>query len=173
MLRRVAYKKAIIAGVLGAAGWEAAARLLIWAGLPLFDLVYMLGSLVFGGRETVFFWQWWATGMLMHGMVGAIWAIFYAYFFWSAFDYPPVLQGILFSILPALLAGLIMIPQMDFMHPLVVGGELRRNGFFAVRLGWGGPAAVVLGHLIFGAILGGIYTKPVGYAVGRRLSPNV
>ncbi|MDQ3801590.1 MAG: hypothetical protein M3384_19380 [Acidobacteriota bacterium] len=172
MLRRVAYKKAITAGVSGALAWEIVARLLIWAGLPLFDLVYMLGSLVFGGRGTGF-WQWWTAGMLMHGMVGAIWAIFYAYFFWSAFDYPPVAQGVLFSILPALLAGLIMIPQMDFMHPAVVEGELPRNGFFAVRLGLGGPAGVVLGHLIYGAILGGIYTKPVGYRVGRRLSLNV
>lgn len=172
MLRRVAFRKAIFAGVSGALGWEVAARLLIWSGMPLFDLVYVLGTAVFSGGETVF-WQWWTIGMLMHAMVGAIWAIFYAYFFWSAFDYPPVAQGILFAVLPALLAGLIMIPQMDFMHPLVVRGELRRNGFFAFRLGWGGPAAVALGHLIFGAVLGCLYTKPVGYRVGRRLSPNV
>jgi hypothetical protein len=171
MLRRVAFRKAILAGVLGAMGWEIVARLLIWSGLPLFDLVYVLGTMVFG-RETVF-WQWWTAGMLMHALVGAIWAIFYAYFFWSAFDYPPVLQGILFSFLPAVLAGLIMIPQMDYMHPMVIENELRRNGFFAAGTGWGGPAGVVLGHLIYGVILGGIYTKPVGYPVGRKLSLNV
>jgi hypothetical protein len=171
MLRLVAFKKAILAGVLGALGWEVVARLLIWLGLPLFDLVYMLGTIAFG-RETAF-WQWWTVGMLTHGLVGAIWAIFYAYFFWSAFDYPPVLQGILFSFLPALLAGLIMIPQMDYMHPLVIEDGLPRNGFFAIGIGWGGPAAVLLGHLIYGTILGSIYTKPVGYPVGRRFSLNV
>lgn len=171
MLRRVAYKKAILAGIAGAAAWEIAARLLIWAGLPLFDLVYVLGTMVFG-REAAF-WQWWTTGILMHALVGAVWAIFYAYFFWSAFDYQPVVQGILFAILPAVLAGMIMIPQMDFMNPLVVAGESPRNGFFAAGIGWGGPFAVALGHLIYGAVLGGVYTRPVGYPVGRRLPLNV
>ena len=166
MLRRVAFKKAILAGVLGAAAWEIVVRLLIWLGLPLFDLVYTLGTMVFG-RETRF-WQWWAVGMLMHSMVGAIWAIFYAYFFWSAFDYPPVWQAVVFSLLPTLLAGLIMIPQMDFMHPLILNEKMPPNGLFAFGIGWGGPLTVILGHLTYAAVMGSIYTKPVGYPVGRR-----
>ena len=63
-----------------------------------------------------------------------------------------------------------MIPQMDFMHPLIVAGKLQKNGLFAFGLGWGGAAAVLLGHLIYGAVLGGIYTKPVGYPVGGKIS---
>jgi hypothetical protein len=164
----VAFRKAILAGALGALGWEAAARLLVWLGLPFFDLVRTLGTMVFG-RETAF-WQWWLAGMLMHALVGAIWANFYAYFFWSAFDRSPIWQGILFSLLPTLLAGLIMIPQMDFMNPFVLGGKQHPNGFFAVGIGWGGPAGVVAGHLIYGTILGAIYTKPTGYSAGRRIS---
>ncbi len=171
MIRRVAYKKAIFAGAFGAFGWEIAARLLILTGLPLFDLVHMLGTMIFGGKTS--FWQWWTGGMLLHMMVGSIWAVFYAYFFWSAFDYPAILQGILFSFLPITLAGFIMVPQMDFMHPLVLKGELPRNGFFAAGIGWGGPAAIVFGHLIYGAVLGAFYTKPVGYPVGRRIRIDV
>ena len=166
MIRRVAFKKAILAGVCGATAWEIGVRLLIWLGVPLFDLVYVLGMMIFERRTE--FWKWWTVGMALHALVGAIWAIFYAYFFWSMFDYPPVLQGIVFSLLPALLAGLVMIPQMDFMHPLVLEGAMPKQSFFAVGIGWGGPAAVVLGHLIYGAVTGAIYTKPVGYAVGKK-----
>ena len=44
MIRRVAFKKAITAGALGAVAWEIVIRLLILAGLPMFDLVYALAG---------------------------------------------------------------------------------------------------------------------------------
>ncbi len=166
MIRRVAFKKAIIAGALGATAWEIVVRLLIWVGLPMFDLVYLLGSMLLWHKASVL--EWWAIGMLLHAAVGAIWAIFYAYFFWSLFDYPPNLQGIIFSLLPTLLAGSIMVPQMDLMNARILAGELPKNGFFALGIGWGGAAAIVLGHLIYGAVLGFLYKNPVGYPVGQK-----
>ena len=162
MIRRVNFKKAIVAGTLGALAWEVVIRLLSWLGLPLFDLVNVLGTMIFGSESLV--WQWWIAGIFMHALVGSIWAVFYAYFFWSAFESPPPVQGILFSLFPAVLAGLIMIPQMDFM----IEDARARYGFFAIRLGWGGSLAVIIGHLIYGAVMGIFYTKPVGYAVGSR-----
>jgi hypothetical protein len=167
MIRRVAFKKAIIAGTLGATAWEIAVRLLIWADLPMFDLVYALGSMLLWKGASV--WQWWTVGMMMHILVGAIWAVFYAYFFWSLFDYPPALQGLIFSLLPMLLAGLIMVPQMDLMNERILSGELPKNGFFALGIGWGGPLAIVLGHLVYGAVLGSLYKNPVGYPVGQKV----
>jgi hypothetical protein len=168
MIRRVAFKKAVPAGVLGALVWEVAARLLIWIGLPLFDLVRVLGTMIVGDAAV---WMWWPVGIVVHACVGAIWAVFYAYFFWSMFDLPPVVQGLAFSLLPALLAGLIMIPQMDLMHAAALDQHLPKFGFFASRIGWLGPATVLAGHLIYGAVMGGLYTRPVGYAVGRRIAP--
>jgi hypothetical protein len=44
MIRRVAFGKAIVAGALGALAWEALARLLIFLGIPLFDLVFTLND---------------------------------------------------------------------------------------------------------------------------------
>src|SRR5687768_4336195 len=113
MIRRVSFRKAILAGIAGATAWEVAVRLLIQFGLQMFDLVHVLGTMVFSPGAPA--WMWWPVGMLMHASAGAIWAIFYAYFFWSLFDTRPALQGLLFSLLPALLAGLVMIPQMDLM----------------------------------------------------------
>jgi hypothetical protein len=162
MVRRVAFKKAVFAGASGALVWELAVRALILAGFPLFDLVKTLGTLVFWhGAHAVY---WWPVGLVMHLIVGAIWAIFYAYFFWSILDLRPVLQGMVFSLLPALLAGLIMIPQMDIM----IDGQMPPFGKFALGMGWFGPASVIAGHLIYGAVMGSLYTKPVGYAVRKK-----
>ena len=168
MIRRVAFRKAILAGAAGALAWEIVVRALILLGLPLFDLVFTLGTMVAGEVAP---WQWWPIGMAIHAGVGAIWAIFYAYFFWSTYDWPPIAQGLLFSLGPAVLAGLIMVPQMRFMHPLMLDGRLPQTEVFAVNLGWGGPTGILLGHLIYGAVMGSLYVRPVGYRVGRRILP--
>jgi hypothetical protein len=168
MIRRVAFGKAILAGAAGALAWELAARVLISLGLPLFDLVFTLGTMILGDVRP---WLWWPVGMAVHATVGAIWAIFYAYFFWSTYDLRPIAQGLLFSPGPAILAGLIMVPQMGFMHPLILDGRLPAPGLFATKLGWGGPFGIIVGHLIYGAVMGSLYVKPVGYRVGRRIAP--
>jgi hypothetical protein len=169
MIRRVAFGKAILAGAAGAFAWEAAARVLILAGLPVFDLVFTLGTMVTREMRP---WFWWPAGMALHATVGAIWAIFYAYFFWSTYDWSPTLQGLIFSLGPTVLAGLIMVPQMGFMHPLMINGSLPQPGLFARELGPGGPAGIVIGHLVYGAVMGSLYVKPVGYRAGRRFVPN-
>jgi hypothetical protein len=169
MVRRVAFGKAVLAGAAGALAWEIVARIAEALGLPLFDITHMIGTM-FANHAP--FWEWWPIGMTLHAIVGAIWAIFYAYFFWSTFDWPPAVQGMVFSIVPAVLAGLVMIPQMALMHPLVLARELPFPGLFASRLGLAGPATDIFGHLIYGAVMGAIYTHPVGRAVVRRATSN-
>lgn len=165
MIRRVAFDKAIGAGVAGALAWEAVARALIALGLPLADLVRFLGTMVFPHSPA---WMWWPMGLVLHASVGAIWAIFYAYFFWSSFSWPPALQGLAFSLIPIVLAGLVMTPQLGWMHPLVLSGEIPRPGLFGVGLGWGGPVSSILGHAIYGLTMGALYTRPVGHRVRRE-----
>jgi hypothetical protein len=169
VIRRVAFGKAILAGAMGALAWDVVVRLLILLGLPLFDLVFILGTMITADVRP---WIWWPVGMMMHATVGAIWAIFYAYFFWSTFDLKPSAQGVLFSLGPAVLAGVIMVPQMSFMHPFILEGKLAPSGIFGMQLGWGGPAGIVIGHLVYGALMGALYVKPVGYKAGRRVLPH-
>ena len=167
MIRRVAFGKAIVAGAAGALAWELVMRTLILLGVPLFDLVYVLGTMIVRRSEA---WQWWLIGMSLHAAVGAIWAIFYGYFFWSEFNWSPTMQGLVFSLGPTLLAGLIMVPQMGFMHELVLHGQLPYPGVFGYRFGWGGPLGIVLGHLIYGITMGSIYRRPVGFSVRKLVS---
>jgi beta-glucosidase/6-phospho-beta-glucosidase/beta-galactosidase len=166
MIRRVAFSKAILAGAMGAVAWELALRLLIWFGVPAFDLVRLLGTMVLPDAEA---WQWWPLGLCLHAAVGAIWAIFYAYFFWSTFAWKPRTQGAVFSIGPAVLAGLVMVPQMGWMSEEVLRGLAPHPGLFAWHLGWGGPLCLVLGHLIYGATMGSLYTHPVGHSTNQRI----
>jgi hypothetical protein len=169
LIRRVAFRKAILGGVAGALAWDLVVRALITAGIPLGDLVHLLGTMLVGNRPT---WLWWPTGLALHAGVGAIWAIFYAYFFWSTFEWRPAFQGLVFSSIPIVLAGLVMLPQIGWMHPLVLRGELPRPGLFAIGEGWGGPAGIVIGHLVFGATIGLLYTRPVGSPVRSRARPH-
>jgi hypothetical protein len=167
VIRRVAFGKAILAGTAGALGWEAVIRFLIVLGVPLGDLVRFLGTMVAGNSTPL---VWWPTGFALHAAVGAVWAIFYAYFFWSTFDWRPPAQGLLFACIPIVLAGLVMLPQLGLMHPLVLRGQIPRPGVFSFGIGWGGPAAIVLGHAVYGWIMGSMYTRPVGYSADRRLA---
>ena len=166
MIRRVAFRKAILAGVIGAVAWDLSVRALILAGLPLGDLVHFLGTMIVGRASPA---VWWTTGLVLHASVGAIWAIFYAYFFWSTFDWTPAIQGLVFSFIPIVLAGLVMLPQLGWMHPLALSGEIARPGLFGIGLGWGGPVSIILGHLIYGATMGSLYTRPVGHPAGQPI----
>lgn len=166
MIRRVAFRKAILGGVAGAFAWDVVIRALTVVGVPLGDLVHLLGTMLVGNRAA---WLWWPAGLSLHAGVGAVWAIFYAYFFWSTFDWRPAFQGLAFSCIPIVLAGLVMLPQIGWMHPLVLRGDLPRPGFFDSGEGWPGPAGLVLGHLVFGFTMGLLYTRPVGSPARQRV----
>jgi beta-glucosidase/6-phospho-beta-glucosidase/beta-galactosidase len=163
LLRVVAFRKAILAGAAGALAWEAAVRLLALVGVPVFDIVRELGTLAFPGGSPA---QWWPAGMTAHALVGAAWALFYAYFFWARRDWPPPLQGLAFAALPAALAILVVYPQLALMHlhqtvvrldwhELLIGLEQTRF------------TGLILGHVLFGLTVGALYTRPVGYPATR------
>ena len=159
MLRVVAFRKAILAGAAGALVWEAAVRLLALGGFHGFDIVHELGTLAFpnGGAG-----QWWPAGLTAHALVGAAWALFYAYFFWARLDWPPPLQGLVFAAIPALLAIFVMVPQLRLMHLPMAIAQLDVRSFL-VALQPGVLGTLLLGHALFGLTVGAIYTRPVGY----------
>ena len=163
MLRVVSFKKAILAGSAGALVWEVAARLLALAGLPVFDLVGELGTVLFRHGSPA---EWWPAGAAAHLAVGVAWAVFYAYFVWARWRWPPALQGLAFAALPALLAIFVMVPQLRLMH---LNQEIAHLGWSSALTGLE-PAVlgtILLGHALFGLTVGAIYTRPVGYPVDR------
>ena len=136
------------------------------AGLPTIDLVAQLSAVEFHGWPLLGE----AAGLAVHFSIGVCWAIFYAFFFWGRFHLRPVLQGLLFAIAPAALAILVVYPELALMRsdsPMLV---LDLHRFFAPVT----PETVVsllLSHALFGVIVGLMYRKPVGYAVGKMPKP--
>ncbi len=159
MIRVVSLKKAAASGIAGALGWEMVLRGLQAAGLPLFDIVQHLGRLVFPHGPQL---AWWMAGIVAHALTGALWAIFYAYFFWSLFHWRPLLQGLAFSLIPAILALFLIHPQLSLMLASAEVARVDPAEIFA-GLTWPEAGGLLLGHLIYGAVLGALYTHPVGY----------
>ena len=159
MLRIVSFRKAILAGAAGALVWEAVVRSVALVGVPVFDLVQELGTLPFPNGSPA---QWWPVGAAAHLVIGAAWALFYAYFVWARFRWPPPLQGLAFALIPAVLATFIVIPQLNLMHLdqaiVQVNWKTFLIGLDATTL-----ATVLLGHAAFGLTVGALYTQPVGY----------
>ena len=163
MLRVVDFPKAILAGAAGALIWDVAVRVAALLGLPAFDLVRELGTLAFPHGSAV---EWWPLGVAAHAGVGAGWALFYAYFFWSRLRWPPALQGLAFAALPAFLAIFIMVPQLELMHlrQQVVQIEWRT---FLIGLEPATLGTLLAGHALFGLTVGALYTHPVGYRADK------
>ncbi len=104
------------------------------------DIANMLGSQLGG--------NWW-TGMGMHFLIGAlVFPLTYALFFYDSLPGGPALKGITLGVFLWLLAQAIMMPMIG-------------AGFFSADAG-GVTAAMgsLIGHVTYGAFLGGIAGPP-------------
>jgi beta-glucosidase/6-phospho-beta-glucosidase/beta-galactosidase len=166
MIRVVALRKAAAAGLAGAAVMEIFSFATQKAGLPTVDLVSELSSIAFDRSPLLAN----AAGLVAHLSVGVCWAVFYAFFFWGRFHLRPVVQGLLFAILPAALAILVVYPELSLMRLPADAVTLDVHRFFAPLTG---PiaASLVVSHALFGITIGAIYRRPVGYASDRKPAP--
>lgn len=151
----------MLAGAAGALAWELLLRPLLVAGAPLVDIVRMLGLVIAPDSGPA---GWWLAGMAAHTLVGVIWAAFYAYFFWSTLALRPVVQGLVFMAVPMALALGVVYPQLYLMQADAVVAQTSPWRLMQM-VGWGERAGIVIGHLAYGAVLGALYTRPVGSPV--------
>ena len=132
-MSRINTKKAVVAGVVATGAMTAVMLMAPAMGLPPMNVGKMLGS-VMGGMT--------AVGWAAHLMIGIVLAVVYATTFVHRLKGPGVLRGALFSVAPWLVAQLAGMPMM---------GAGVFSGSAVVAL------ASLMGHLVFGAILGAIY----------------
>lgn len=97
-------------------------------------------------------------GLAVHIMMGVAFAIIYAALF-DALDVDASLAwGALFGAGHGIVAGMGM-GMMPMMHPRMGEGEgLPVPGPFGVKLGMMAPVGLIVLHVIFGTIVGGIYS---------------
>jgi uncharacterized membrane protein YagU involved in acid resistance len=108
------------------------------------DIPAMLGSM-FGGNLTI--------GWIMHFMIGTILSINYGLIFYSNVNINPLwLRGAVFGLLPWLMAQILVMPMMSVMNGMPFSSGLFSGSIMMAM-------ASLVGHIIFGAVLGSIY-KP-------------
>lgn len=166
MIRVVAFKKAVTAGLCGAAVIELVSFLSARAGLPTIDLVAELSSSEFHNLPLVAP----AAALVAHFAIGVCWAVFYAFFFWGRFNLRPAVQGLLFALLPATLAILVVYPELALMRSEATVVKIGVSSFFAPLT----PqiiAGLVITQLLFGLVVGLLYSRPVGYSVNDKPAP--
>jgi len=131
-------------------------------GLPEMNIPGMLGTM-FASPGTG------ATVLGLHFMMGAILALIYAYGFQAVPLGTPWLRGALYGVLPYLVAMIVVMPMLGSVHPLVKSGMMPAPGFFMVNLGGMAAVGSLIGHLVYGAVLGALYA---GWApAAQRTAP--
>lgn len=92
-------------------------------------------------------------GWIMHFMIGTALALNYGLVFYSKFNIIPFwLRGAVFGIIPWLMAQVVVMPMMSMMNGMTYSSGLFSGSMMLA-------AASLVGHLIYGAVVGSIY-KP-------------
>ncbi|HEX9729759.1 MAG TPA: DUF6789 family protein [Gemmatimonadales bacterium] len=124
----------------GVGGTAAMTMLMLAApliGMPKMPIGEMLGSFLKIGST---------LGWAMHGMIGLVLAGIYAVAASTRLPGAPALRGAVFGVLVFLVAQLVVMPMM--------GAGVFSGGDISMIMG------SLMGHLVFGAIVGGVYGTP-------------
>jgi beta-glucosidase/6-phospho-beta-glucosidase/beta-galactosidase len=163
MIRVVSFKKAVVAGLAGSIVMEFAAFAAVRSGLPAVDFVGQLRSVALHHAPVLGF----ACAIAAHLATGVCWAMFYAFFFFGRLRFRVMLQGLLFALIPAFLAIFIVYPELALMRLSGDAVRLSLSSFLA-PLSVTVAASLLVGHALFGLVLGTIYRRPVGYPAGSK-----
>ena len=125
--------RAVLAGLAGAVAMTALMLMAPMMGMPPMNIGAMLGS-VMGGNV--------ALGWMAHFVIGVVLALGYAAVFAKRLPGAPVVRGALFSLLPWLMAQIVVMPMMGM--GLFSGSMLAAGGS-------------LMGHIVYGIVLGLVY----------------
>jgi uncharacterized membrane protein YagU involved in acid resistance len=142
-------RKLFFAGFIATAAMTALMYLAPMIGMPRMDIASMLGSM-FVASPGPALW----LGMMIHLMMGSL--LF-------PVVYHVVLQprrgtgtgrGLWFGLILGAAANLMVMPMMSFVHPLVKSGMMAAPGVLMLHLGAMAPVGSLIGHLVYGGLLG-------------------
>jgi len=149
---------AILAGLAGTAVMTAALYMGYVMGMRM-DMPMMLGTMLLPKGAAA-----WLLGLAMHFMMGAAFFVVYAVLFDAlAIEDTVAGWGALFGLAHGTMAGAAM-GMMNVMHPRMEGsaqagvGALPAPGFFGLRVSAMAPMAILMLHVIFGAVGAAVYT---------------
>ncbi len=141
---------AIVAGIVGTIVMTMVMVMAPKMGMPKMDIVGMLGSMFSAEGNRM-------VGMIMHFMMGVVFAIVYALLWNAGIGAASVLWGIVFGAVHWLVSGMMM-GGMYMMHAGVKAGTVKAPGVFMMNNG--GMMAFMgglMGHVIFGLVVALVY----------------
>ncbi len=146
---------AIIAGIVGTVVMTLVMQMAPRMGLPKMDIVGLLGSM-FGAPGNR------ALGLLLHGMMGIVFALIYAALWAAGWGAPTWLYGLVFGAIHWLIVGAIM-AGMPMLHAGIRSGQVPAPGAYMTRLG-GAQAFMggLMGHLLYGLVVAWLYGALAG-----------
>ncbi len=157
------FGRAFIAGVIGGAVMTVLMFMGRMMGMTAMNLEMAMGSMLMQSVSTIS----WIIGLVMHLMLSGLIALVYAYGFEYVVHKAGWLTGAGFGVIHTIIAGIFM-GMMGMMHPLMTAGppvpegRLLAPGFFAMNFGMMTTMAIIVLHLIYGAIVGAIYAPVLG-----------
>jgi len=140
-MKKVNLSSVVISGIIATSAMTMMMLAAPLMGMPKMNISKMLGN-VMGNNEIL--------GWMTHFVIGIVLAFIYGAIFFRKFNQKGWLDGILYSILPFLAAQLMVMPMM-----MVINGMSFTSGIFSgsIIMAMGS----LIGHIIFGAVLGTIY----------------
>lgn len=126
-------------------------------GMPKMDVATMLGTMFTQHMKTAFW-----IGTIIHLMMGVVLFPFvYAKLLQPASGNGAV-RGITMGVILFLLSNLVLMPMMGIIHPMVKSGMMPAPGLLMLHMGTMAPLGSLLGHLIYGALLGALAGPKAG-----------
>jgi hypothetical protein len=149
---------AIVGGLLGTVVLTTALRGASELGLTRIDLPFLLGTAVTEDRTRAK-----VIGYALHFVFGVLFALAY-YAVFAVIDRSGVVHGALLGLIHALFAGVALVNiLLPAVHPRMGTGFdaagsaplLEPPGFMLVNYGRETPLAMIVSHIVYGAIVGG------------------
>jgi len=142
---------AVIAGVVASLVFSMVLALAPKMGMPKMDIVSLLGSM-FSAKSNQ------ALGWMMHVVMGAVFALIYAFLWSLGIGTATWVGGLIFGVVQWLVVGMVM-GMMPMLHVGIKSGAIEAPGLWMTNNG--GLMAFLgglIGHVIFGIVIALVYT---------------
>lgn len=156
----ISWPSAVGSGVASALMMMAFMDIFYILGVTPFSFESYLGSLLFNSSSGTHIWT---LGLIANCVLGALFGVFYAYFFEDVYRESGARVGGFLGFYHAILAAIAIFPFFSAIREFM-GIQLYSDfGFFGVGLGPQTPLLLLFAHLVFGTTIGTFY-GPTGRA---------
>jgi hypothetical protein len=151
----ISWARAIVSGLVAAFAMSAFTDIMAMMGVGHFSFELYLGQIVWQGDDSLY--RAWLAGAAMQAFLGAVFGILYGWAFEYEFKRSGVRRGLLAGVFHAFFAACFIFPFFSMTNQFI-GNELYSHfGFMGIGLGADTFMVLVMAHLIFGSVMGGLY----------------